>query len=210
MCDNEKSYTLTDEYIKANKNKILNNINSGINLFNETLSKIKQHKIEKIYAWNGRRASDGPVVYAAEYRNLPFKSFVSQEPKRYTLSRGTKIHDLKYIKRRINNFIKYISKKNINFEKSYRNYILNKITGLAGFGNYGYENFIKKNNLIKTNEKNFVIFFTSSSYENAGFSDWDSRIYLDQYQALEKIIKDQRLKNLKIFIRWHPLLKKQV
>lgn len=206
ICDSEKSDYLPTEFILRNKDRILKELNSGIELFESAISKINNFKIEKIYAWNGRRPSDGPVLFAAKYKRIPFKTFISNAPKKYFLSRGTKSHDLKDIKRRINNYSKYILKKNINLKKIYKNFILNKINNKIHKTNYGYQKIDSKKGK-KISEKNYIVFFTSSAYEFAGFKDWDSKIYLDQYQAIKKLINDKRLRNTKIIIRWHPLLK---
>ena len=206
ICDTEKSDYLPREFILKNKERILKELNSGIELFESTISKINNFKIDKIYAWNGRRASDGPVLFAAKHKRILFKSFISNSPKKYALSRGTKIHDLKEIKKRLNIYSKYILKKNINLKKIYKNYILNKIKSNINKKNYGYRK-IKFNNDKKFVEKNYIVFFTSSGYEIAGFKDWESKIYLDQYQAIKKLINDKRLRNIRIIIRWHPFLK---
>ncbi len=206
ICDDEKSDYLPREFILKNKERILKELNSGIELFESTISKINYFKIDKIYAWNGRRPSDGPVLFAAKHKRILFKSFVSSTPKKYFLSKGTKIHDLKEIKRLLNSYLKYILKKNINLKKIYKNFILNKINGSIHKKNYGYQR-VNTNKGKKIGEKNYIVFFTSSGYENAGFKDWESKIYLDQYQAINKLINDKRLRNIRIIIKWHPLLK---
>ena len=206
ICDDEKSHYLTRELILKNKERIIKELNSGIELFESTISKINYFKIDKIYAWNGRRSSDGPVLFAAKYKRILFKSFISTTPNKYFLSRGTKIHDLKEIKRLLNIYSKYILKKKINLKKIYQNYILNKINSNINTKHYGYQK-INSNKGKKIGEKNYIVFFTSSGYETAGFGDWDSKIYVDQYHAIKKLINDKRLRNVRIIIRWHPLLK---
>ncbi len=206
ICDNEKSDFLPREFILRNKDRILKELNSGIELFENVISKINNYKIEKIYAWNGRRPSDGPVLFAAKYKHIPFKTFISSNPKQYSLSKGTKSHDLKETKKRLNNYSKYILKKNINLKEIYKNFILNKINNNIEKSNYGHQRIDSKKGK-KIGEKNYIVFFTSSAYEYAGFKDWDSKIYLDQYQAIKRLINDKRLRNTKIIIRWHPLLK---
>lgn len=213
ICDDLKADHVSEYYIKKNKERIINMVLNGISLFDETVKAIEQYKISKVYAWNGRRPSDGPVLYAAKHKKIKFKSLGSPSPQNYILSRGTKIHDLKEIVKKIKNFEKKNEKKKlINFKKSYQEFIFNKIYGNRNDKNYGSENIVNsftKNFEIKDykNLKNYNVFFSSSGYENAGFSDWDSKIYFDQYDCLNKIIKDHD-KNTKLIIRWHPMLKK--
>lgn len=209
FCSNEISHKLDDEFISKNKKKILHEIISGIKLFLSSKEIIKEKKIEKVYVWNGRRSSDGPVNYAAKNLDVPFKSYISDFNGKYYLIRAEKIHSYK---ERMNNFNKafnYYKKKMSKNEKDkfFKNYIDIKKRGLFGKGSINYIDFTP-NFKKKVNKKNLITFFTTSGFEYAGFNDWKSSIYIDQYDAIRKIINDLDLNQKYQFcIRHHPHLK---
>lgn len=49
------------------KNRLLSLANNSIALFERTIQVVEANNIDIIYAWNGRRHSDGPVLYAAKF-----------------------------------------------------------------------------------------------------------------------------------------------
>ena len=56
-------------------------IGSGVALYEQTRREIKNQKINRVYAWNGRRCSDGPVLYAAKKEGVEYYSHISVGPK---------------------------------------------------------------------------------------------------------------------------------
>ena len=210
LCDNEQSYILDNNFF-LNKHEIINSeILSAIKLYERSKNIIKEKKIEKVYVWNGRRPSDGPVNYAAKNLSIPFKSFISNEKGRYHLVRGEKVHSYTETMKEFDKTYNYYKNKISVQEKEeiFKEYINKKKTGSLKKENFLHEDFtcnFKK----KIDKKNLVTFFTSSGFEFAGFNDWKSPIYSNQYDAIKKIIFDPNLdKNINLCIRYHPNLQK--
>lgn len=210
LCSNETSYKLDDNFFLNNKKAIYFEILSAIKLYLSSKKIIKEKKIEKVYVWNGRRSSDGPVNFAAKNLKVAFKSYISDELGRYTLVRGEKIHSYTEKMKKFNDVYKYYENKVSENEKIeiFEEYLNLKKKGKFNRDKLGYNNNYTLNFKKKINKKNLVTFFTTSGFEFAGFSDWKSPIYLDQYDAIKKIILDTNLsKKFNICIRYHPHLK---
>ncbi len=210
LCDNEQSYTLDSNYFLNKKDIINSEILSAIKLYVRSKIIIKEKKIEKVYVWNGRRPSDGPVNYAAKKLRIPFKSYITNQLGRYHLVRGEKVHSYNETIKEFDKTYKYFKNKISPQEKEeiFKEYIDLKRTGSLKKDNFLHEDFTC-NFKDKINEKNLVTFFTSSGFEFAGFNDWKSSIYSDQYDAIKKIILDPNLdKDINLCIRYHPNLKK--
>ena len=112
--------------------------------------------------------------------------------------------------KKFNDVYKYYENKVSENEKIeiFEEYLNLKKKGQFKKENLGYSNDYTLNFKKKINKKNLVTFFTTSGFEFAGFSDWKSPIYLDQYDAIKKIILDTNLsKKVNLCIRYHPHLK---
>ena len=209
FCTNEISHKLDEEFILKNKREIFNEIVSGIKLFLRSKEIIKEKLIDKVYVWNGRRSSDGPINYAAKNLNIPFKSYICNRIGEYFLVRGEKIHSYKETMKKFDNAFNYYNKRMTKDKKNklFNDYIDVKKDGLFKKGNFNYIDFTK-NFKKKINKKNLITFFTTSGFEYAGFNDWKSSIYIDQYDAIRKIINDPNLnQSYEFCIRHHPHLK---
>jgi len=210
LCDNQQSHELDSDFF-ANKKDILNaEILSAIKLYLRSKNIIEEKKIEKVYVWNGRRPSDGPVCYAAKNLKIPFKSYISNELGRYLLVRGEKVHSYTETMKEYDKTYKYYKNKISDKEKKeiFEEYINLKRTGNLKKEDFLHQDFTP-NFKEKIRKKNLVTFFTSSGFEFSGFKDWKSPIYSDQYDAIKKIIFDPNLnKDINLCIRYHPHLEK--
>ena len=82
------------------KNYAISKLKSSILLYQTTLKVIKKHNIDVVYSWNGRRGSDGPVLYAAKKLKKKYFSYISSHEGQYKvkkliLKKSLTVHDLK-------------------------------------------------------------------------------------------------------------------
>lgn len=196
---------------KKIKNKLISLANNAVALYERSIKVIEDYEIDVVYSWNGRRHSDGPVLYAAKYLNKKYFSYLSGGTSKTYMKQPTLgIHDLNFAKKRI----KYLFARNkrklshyIKEGKLFFNYM--RYGGNQSFGMIYFKDFF--NNKItfkkKSNKKNLVI-FTSSYWEFYSLGEEfrvKNGIKINHYNYLEKILSDRRIYNhYDIYIRWHP------
>jgi hypothetical protein len=209
LADDLKTETISDNFIVNRGNLLLRN---SIYLFEALNFFIMKESIDKIYFWNGRRPSDGAVLFSAKFMGIESESFItSARGLGISLARNTKIHDFNNFQKRIRNkvesslanydflyFIKFILAY-VNFRK-------------ARYGkirNIGYINFNESNNIqFKIdNAKRNLVFFTSSSWEYTGMPDWiHKKSSLNLENVLLYLDSQSFFSNYNLIVRWHPAL----
>ncbi len=190
-------------------------IQNAIALFNAAKNTMRAESIDKAYVWNGRRCSDGPVVYAAIQEGVDYAIYISGVRKNtFAVKRQVKIHALEASK----NYM----------EALYRSVIESGDAGLLsreakiffdtqrhGGGDYpGCMHFAKdfeaEKRLPAAFRESPLVIFTSSFWEYFGMFDYlhEYPPYKNHYEALRTILADPRLEGLgTVVVRWHPNLK---
>lgn len=194
-----------DVFLNYKDNKILLNnlLEKTIQLYNFSKKLIKNNNINKVYAWNGRRATDGPFLYAAKKMKVPYFAYINAyNYTHFQVQNTLGVHDLNYTRRSINKSYKLRNKNFNNISKRFYEYFRygkHKMYGKTLFSNQ----FDNKKITIESKKKILVI-FTSSYWEFASLADKEwSKINI--YEIIKKIIKDKDIyKQYKIIIRWHP------
>ncbi|SIT68332.1 hypothetical protein SAMN05216526_0825 [Ectothiorhodosinus mongolicus] len=74
ICDDEKGEYLDIDRLKPKISKLLNN---GISLYRQTCELITKKNVSEVYAWNGRRQSDGPALWAARKHSVAYYAYIS-------------------------------------------------------------------------------------------------------------------------------------
>lgn len=213
---------ITDNYRQVvHKVEFLNQeikplIRYGLSLYQQTKKIIDIKKIDTVYAWNGRRVAEGPVLYAAKEKNINFYSYISGgNMDTFVIQPTSSSHDLSYAKDRMNRFYKeiflnedkrdyYITESKTFFD--YMRYGGGKVWGYVYY-NELFDNSIK---IKKKNDKKLVTIFTSSYYEFYALGK-DFRFKngkdINHYKNLTKIINSPIInEKYDIRVRWHPNL----
>ena len=207
---------LSDCYIDFDKykEKLELHLSNSIALFREAKHIITTHSFDKVYVWNGRRSSDGPVSYAAKHLGIPFVSFISGgKINTYWTISATKVHDLPAIKTDIEDlYLKFIE---IN-----ESYIISEAAIFFNERRYGGGNFpgnirIAENFSNETFESPFkdkkpiLAVYPGSQWEFYAMGDWfhSYSLFTSQYDTLYQILFDKAVTTeFNIIIRWHPNL----
>lgn len=193
------------------KNRLLSLANNSIELFERTIQVVKANNIDVIYAWNGRRHSDGPVLYAAKFLKKNFFSYLSGGTSVTYMKQPTLgIHDLSFAKKRI----KYLFKKNNKnlsyFKKEGKLFFdYMRYGGSQSFGMIYFKDFFDdKINFVPKSKKKKLVIFTSSYWEFYSLGEEfrvKNGIKIDHYKLISRILSDKNIqKKYEIYVRWHP------
>jgi hypothetical protein len=190
----------------------LNLIKDAINLYCQTIEILSKYKFDAVYVWNGRRNSDGPVIYAA--KKLDIASFVyvsASDPSKYAIYPNS-LHSLKDFQVGFNDFFKAHCYSPIELEHAAYLFYQNQKTGglLKSFDFIQYsKNYSKNYNNYICDSKLHLVLFTSSQWETYNFKDkvFLNKDFKNSYALIHRIISDQEiLSKFKITVRWHPNL----
>jgi hypothetical protein len=192
-------------------------LNIGVDLYNNTEKIIKKNQINKVYVWNGRRTTEGPVIYAANKIDVKFNCYITGGTREsYVLQPTKTIHDLEYNKKRAERFYNeyYCNEKTksayIEKSKTFFNYM--RYGGDKIFGYPYYIDLFSDKINIEPRKKNKKILsiFTSSYYEfyalGADFRSKNGR-EINHYKNIIEILNDKIIcDNYDLRVRWHPNL----
>lgn len=196
---------------KKIRNKLMQLANNSIALFERSVKVIRENNIDVVYVWNGRRHSDGPILYAAKFLGKKYFSYLSGGTSTTYMKQPTLgTHDLNYSKKRIkylyaqnrNRLLKYKKEAELFFH--YMRYGGSKSFGMIYFKDF----FDNKINFTPKSKKKKLVIFTSSYWEFLFLGHhfrYKHGVELDHYKYLEKILSDKKIYNVyDIYVRWHP------
>jgi hypothetical protein len=214
---NDSFFKLSEHNDRVNK-LVLN----AIRIYEFTYDYLKNHNIERIYVWNGRRSCDGPSIYAAKNLNIDYFPFISGGGYNKILIREnvdtvhdvpSAIKDLEVIKNDFKNKNKRekLTERAKTYFKVANGEEENK--GEKEQINYlGYYQFSRdfKNDLDffkKYENKRIIAVFTGTYFEFAGVPGYDTakdfcKSFYDGVEFLQQpsIIPKDSI----IVVRWHP------
>lgn len=181
----------------------------SVALYEYTLKLLGRIKAERVYVWNGRRPSDGPVIAAARKLNIPFTTHIwdYDEPWEFTKGfitiDGSAFHDLTRI-REVVRFRETDPPLSAKQEQEALSY-LESVTS-ASRQLYGSD--LRNAPLsFLAPETHKVGIFTTSEWEFAGEPTWENRLYPSQWVGIEKLVTEQELpSNVQLVVRLHPNL----
>lgn len=187
-------------------------LEASILLYKKSLEIIKKNNIDIVYSWNGRRGSDGPVLYAAKKLNKRYYSYISSHNSKYIIEKKSlNIHDLKIAKNEIKNIkLKKIFKNKENIKK----YSKKAFNSLSKGEATNFKMFVginkKEYSALNYNKKKKIItIFTSTLWEHSSLGkEWDLEFNnkkINFYDLLNQIVNNKKiLKSHDIIIKWHP------
>ena len=201
------------------KNTIKMLLQSSIELFEYGLAIINAMSIDNIYVWNGRRSSDGPLLYAADQLGIKYQAFISGGRYNSILIREnthsvqdieSASNDLKAIVHNIENNVNRMSitTKAINFfnymcGSNNRAHLNNK--GIVQFS----KTFINDNSIKSLNKSNdrIIAVFLGTYSEYAGVEGYDENDdFCNNFYEGVSFLQENlyKIENAKMIIRWHP------
>ena len=215
---------ITDEYRQVFHNidilnmKISPILNQGINLYLDICELIENNKIDIVYAWNGRRATEGPTLYAGLKKKIKIYSYITGgNLNSYIIQPTTTTHDLEYSKKRIEKFYEKFYNVNDRSKKDYFISEANLFYEYMRFGGGRVWGYVYYKDLFddtvpieKKSQKKILSIFTSSYYEfyalGESFRKKNNKD-INHYDSIKKILSSKLIfDNYDIRIRWHPNL----
>jgi hypothetical protein len=192
--------------------RINNLLNNGRALYLEARRQINDNKINKVYVWNGRRISDGPVCYAAKDEGVDFEVYISGTKfGTYMKLPALTVQDLDEHKA---NITKLVERSKNGAEIDYLRAEGEAFYSIQRYGGEyfpGFVHFAKKfsnDEILKKQHKKNMVIFTSSFWEFFSLDKFSCGVYSDHYSGINQIIHDERIKSeYVIVVRWHPNLK---
>lgn len=191
-------------------------IKSGVALYKFTKNLIQDLNISLVYAWNGRRISDGPVLYAAKDSGVKFFAHISGcKPGKMVIVPSTKIHDEKHQIIEMNRIYNNKQAKHIHFDLL--SYARNEVSGEANsevkiLGHVDFSKQFKSTykDFVHRKDKRIISFFISSDFEFAYMKDYESKVptcFQNPFDILKFLNSSlEILTYYNIVIRWHPNL----
>jgi hypothetical protein len=204
---------LSDDFsdISVPDDRILNRgrdlIESGVHLYKWTQNLIAEMDICEFYAWNGRRPSDGPALYAAKSMDVDYKAFISDLHGTIRVENEFFVQTSKGF---MNNFHRSqdqtISSDDWNIVHSFFNRLRFGVSDDKYFSHFNKWN--TKKFEIGESIKPIIALFASSVWETVGLKDMSVGEALNPFSEIEKITQlcsdpDINLK-WRVIVRFHP------
>lgn len=206
LVDNVKDTIIPDSVVENEGRRLLQN---AVNLYEASLNFIRDREIDEVYAWNGRRPSDGPVLWAAKKMGIDYYAHITGGSRTSLLVLpATKIHDRKVVsefrdhllsKAKVELGAATVSAQGEDYFARNRNGTLDTV---------GYKHFRTSTHPSSSeSRKTSYVYFSNSPFERGFMSDWadgfiDARDQFDLLTKLHSLLpKDARMQ---FTVRWHP------
>jgi hypothetical protein len=212
LVDDSRDIVVTDALIQ-HRGKLL--ARNAIQLFETTKQLMVDLGIAEVYVWNGRRGSDGPVLYAAQSIGCKAVAFISgSTPEKLFSIEALGVHSISATRNAI-------LRKTEEFESASEDAEMDKqaelfyrqrqFGGGLAYGDAWFGSSFQSNQkpFFDSTRKIHVAIFTSSFWEFVGSperTDMPSEFY-NPYTLLERICRDEDiLDKCEVIVRWHPNL----
>lgn len=186
-------------------------VDSGYRLFSSAKDFIIENNIDLAYVWNGRRVSDGPVVFAARQQNLEFKTFICG-PKigTYIEPAAISVQATDYQKDALLRLKKSITENEDSCNsviKSGIDFFANQKLGIHdGLGLYNFGKYFSQK-FVALTEMPVLSIFPSCIWEKIGQKEFRNHVYDSEYAGLEKLLNESSITSkFEVIVRWHPNL----
>lgn len=184
----------------------------GCRLFEATLSVIQRYDVDRVYAFNGRHISEGPVLWAAQ--SLGAKAIAHDcgvPSERIHTVEGTSVHSYRPWTEEGRRFVEnsfQIAEQNLIDKGSA--FFQNQEFGTSPYDGFvHFANGFQPSSLKRSNERPLLVLFTSSGWEYSSLPEYKPRDseFSDQYDAYRAILNcPELLDTCEIWVRWHPNL----
>ena len=204
LSDDCSDIAVSDSHVQRRGREL---ITSGIYLYEWFRQLIAEKGISEVYAWNGRRSSDGPALYAASSMKIDYKSFISDEHGTVRIEDEFLVQTNKgYMNRFLSSLESPITVGALITVQNYFDRLRFGAPQDENFRHFGQEN--KEEFVITDFNKPILAIFTSSVWENVGNREMslsDRLNPFDEFEKLYKICNDPELKSKwHIVVRFHP------
>ena len=186
-------------------------LSEAINLYDQSLKIMVRDSIQTVFAWNGRRSSDGPVLYAARQLGLKAYSFSSGGTPEKFFFQENSLHSIEEWSKSISSYASKYEKSFIDMEAEAKEFFSNQRFGNrisyanSFFGNNFSQKYISKSE----SSKKLLVIFTSSQWETINYFE-NSILHpdlQDPYRLIQRILEEKLiLDKYKVVVRWHPNL----
>jgi|688.fasta_scaffold74548_2 hypothetical protein len=188
-------------------------LNDGIALYEQAREIMKLESIDEVFVWNGRRNSDGPVLYAA--RSLGLKAFCYSSggnPSRYFVQENS-LHSISEWTKSIRIFEGQFKSEHQDLEAAASEFYNHQKFGKHENFNHTFFGQFHKEKSIPNLEKDkrHLVVFTSSLWESINYLEYKSLNdeIRDPYKLLLRLLNEDVVsKRFQITVRWHPALQK--
>lgn len=206
-----------DSYLEIGdvRDRALSLLTNAVSLFYTARQVIRQRNIDKVYVWNGRRCSDGPVVYAAKAEGVDYNVYISGRENTYLSVKMLKVHALEDTKSAMEGLYTHLVREKGDVYVSSEARAFFETQRFGGGKHPGYvhvaANFAHPGNAQGIPHAIPLLVFTSSYWEYFAMGDYlhEYLPYRNHYDALRQILEDTRLRDIgSIVVRWHPNLAK--
>lgn len=206
----EQRDTVISDYTMQSRGREL--VIDGCKLFEAACEVITENEIDRVYAWNGRHVSEGPVLWAAKWLGRVAIAHESGLPSgKILIVPDTKVHSAAATAdEACRVFAKAKEMPPAEIEREGSIFFGNQESGNAAFD--GYVHFADRfddSMPSRSTDKSLLVVFTSSSWEFAGMSDYfpPEGDFIDQYETYRQILNDPTiLEKFEVWVRWHPNL----
>lgn len=216
MFDNlSDCYAPLEEDIKS---KITTLVINAARLYEFTEQVIHDNSIDEVYAWNGRRDSDGPSLYAAKKLGRKYFSFIcGGTPRTIQIHNSTGIHDhrscVKQVQELATNTKRVFGEKTFNklaleVARDYKKGISTAENQTSWLDLIGRRSQVKLDSLNIDPTKETIMLLTSSYSEIVYLDGVFGDLGADPYRKMIDCVDGIRLsQKYNILVRWHPLHK---
>jgi hypothetical protein len=204
ISDDLSDISCSDELVQTRGKEL---IDTGVSLYEWSLQLISDHKIDHVYAWNGRRPSDGPLLYAARESGIAFSSFISDEPGTLRVEAELYVQTNKSYMSNYNQSLPVDTSERDH--ESVKRFFDKQRFGVGAdkyfqrFGASNSQRFIKP-----TSKKKVLAIFTSSIWETIGIKDMSLTQHLnpfDEFSRIHQICRDTEINaQWHVVVRFHP------
>lgn len=189
--------------------RAINLLRSGIELYEWSSNFLSKNSITTVFVWNGRRPSDGPMVFAARDRGLKFFTIISDEIGKLRVVPDVSIHSSKGLEESLTQVkVKGLSGTDMVRVSEFLTYLRHGTTGdwtLPWFARGMSRSYAKSDN------RPILAIFTSSPFEHVGLKSFAIANNLSG-NVLDNRLEDicsrlQITSNWQVVVRLHPNLK---
>jgi len=187
-------------------------LEDAINLYHAARRLFVEHAINKVYVWNGRRCSDGPVAYAALSLGISVETHVwGGDENSFQTIASPMIHDLAANHSAIIGLYQsYVSEHgeetarlqaSLFFEEQRR--------GTASYpGFLSVVDRFAPGGLPPRDMRRRIVIYTSSFWEYYALPGYAGGCYASHYEGIRALLQDERITGEhELIVRWHPNLR---
>jgi hypothetical protein len=212
LVDDTCELHLSDETLQTRGQTLLA---SAVSLFLAARKYFEDFKIDTVYAWNGRRPSDGPVLWAAKDLGLSYHAHITGGQRdRLLILPATRVHDARIYRdemdRVITEGLETLGREKV--ERIGRDYF--SLLPQGSIETIGHERFVDNwvalPRALTESPKPLLVYFTGSPFERAYMSDSHGEVedFSDEFNIIERLSQEVTIRSrYQVVVRWHPNLR---